>query len=264
MSAEESRDSVESTDTLFQTPTAVIVDRIIEEEAAHEKLESSRRDIGTSPDFDGPTTRSGKKQKHPAPIKSSGKKKNRMTTRSPTSTPLGDSQQGPGNGVPPRRHSRQDPATPTGAPHDPTADFATLPKNGLGSMQGSLQASMNGMESRLGEKFDNLEATVTKNKESIVNLTDAVNKNAVDLVRLETQLRSTEEDLDRRIADLARTQAGSSALSVSSSFGSSSANSSLARGLSSSQIERYWKCRNHETLAGHGPRPGIGGPILHP
>ena len=69
-------ESTESTETLYQTPTAIVIES---EEPAHEELEPSRQDeaLSASPDLSGPVTRSGKKRKNPGPVKSSGKKKNK-------------------------------------------------------------------------------------------------------------------------------------------------------------------------------------------
>ena len=72
-------ESPESSDAVYQTPTAVV----LEERSTHEELKPAREDLGASPELAGPVTRSGKKRKNSAPVKSAGKKKNKMTSRTP-------------------------------------------------------------------------------------------------------------------------------------------------------------------------------------
>ena len=84
-------DSSGSSETLFQTPSSTASPATHAEpggEVEHQELEPSRPepDVGASPELIGPVTRSGRKRKNLAPVKSSGKKKNKMMpTRSPPS-----------------------------------------------------------------------------------------------------------------------------------------------------------------------------------
>ena len=69
-------------DAVFQTPDSATAAAPTHSELEPEKPESDG-DLGASPILEGPTTRSGRKRKNPAPVKSSGKKKNKMTMHSP-------------------------------------------------------------------------------------------------------------------------------------------------------------------------------------
>ena len=78
-----------SPEGVSQTPDSIVI--VEARERTHEELEPERPDtevieldLGASPTLEGPTTRSGKKRKNPAPVKSTGKKKNKIFTRSPT------------------------------------------------------------------------------------------------------------------------------------------------------------------------------------
>ena len=235
-------ESTESTETMYQTPGS--------SDDANEELEPSRpeSELGASPEFSGPVTRSGKKRKNPAPVKSAGKKKNKMSTIcSPPSKPSSSEQTGS-----PKATARPA-AAPTAQPRSPP-DLAALLKSGLSNIQSSMdgmetrlvslsniQGSMDGMETRLASKIDKLESTVSSNKESIVLLTDTVNKNTVDLARLESQMREANDALEDKVSHIVRSvlnrdQHEHSAISYDAS--------SLApRRLSSAQIERFERCR---------------------
>ena len=241
-----------SNDALFQTPGSSARDS----QPGHEELEPERpdADLGASPEFQGPTTRSGKKRKNAAPVKSSGKKKNKiMTTRSPTVPAAGEPQPQPSQHPQHPRHPRQPLPTPGPAPQPQTEhqDLAALLSSGLGNIQSSvagMEARLSGMEARLGGKIDMLEATVSKNKESIVVLTDAVSKNAVDLARLEAQWRDGEAKLEQKIVDVVRAQGVLPASFDGSAIGQS------GRHLSPDQVRRYWACRKSLRLWPiHGP-----------
>ena len=213
-------ESVESVDTQFQTPTAT------QEEEQHSELDPPRPepDIGASPDL-GPVTRSGRKRKNLAPVKSAGKKKNKMISRSPNNK---SDQPTPPISNPPAQRPADDGAK------QPQQDLASLLTTGLGN----IQASMGAMEARLAGKMDSLEASVNKNKETIMVLTNSVNKNTVDLARLESELRATDQSIDRRFAELVRDQQASL---VRSSLDLALPVSSSSR--SSAQENIYWKCR---------------------
>ena len=229
-------ESTESTETLYQTPDSIV----IEERSTHEELEPLvSEELGASPEVSGPVTRSGKKRKNSAPVKSTGKKKNKTmnTMRSPQTRRSVDDQ----TQVPP-------PAVldPPSGPHtnnQPTSsqpDIAALLTSGLSS----IQQSMSGMESRLGGKIDTLEAAVATNKESIAVLTESLNKNTIDLARLESQMRDSEGNFYKRVTNIVRTVIGRESLSGHHSvLDSSSASSSSSRRLSQAQVDRYMLCR---------------------
>ena len=176
----------ESSESVFQT-----------HESVHEELkpcreETADNDVGVSPELVGPVTRSGKKRRHPAPVKSAGKKKKKtMTTRSP---PVQGKELPQDKTIQPTCQPRSTPIVP-GPSHRPlgvapsletlaAGDFAAIFANGLNN----IQQSMGAMEARLSGKIDGLESWVSKNKESIVVLTNTVNKNTIDLARLESQM----------------------------------------------------------------------------
>ena len=153
----------EPADAVYQTPTAIV----LEETADHPELDPpTQEDLGASPELVGPVTRSGRKRKNSAPVKSAGKKKNKMTSRTP-----------------PKAGSQAESNNP--APKAPDNDLVALLTGGLSD----IKQSMAGMEDRLAGKIDSLEASVNKNKQSTVILTESVNKNTVDLARLESQIR---------------------------------------------------------------------------
>ena len=60
--------------TVYLTPDSVV----IREDRPCPELEPER-DNGASPILEGPTTRSGRKRKNPAAVKSAGKKKGKMS-----------------------------------------------------------------------------------------------------------------------------------------------------------------------------------------
>ena len=69
-------ESSESADAVFQTPSSVVEEL--------ELAERQEEELGASPELSGPTTRSGRKRKNIVPVRSAGKKKNKMNTvRSP-------------------------------------------------------------------------------------------------------------------------------------------------------------------------------------
>ena len=242
-------DSEGSSDAAFQTPSADLPD--------HEELEANlpKPDIGASPVLDGPVTRSGRKRKNLAPVKSSGKKKNKMI-RSPAKD---DPKAAPHTST--DHLACQPPPDPRPGPTArPPQDLAELLSSGLST----IKSSMDCMEARLGGKIDSLEASVKKNKETIVILTDTVNKNTVDLARLEAEIRSadssldarvagivkshvagieaelksSESSLDTRVAELVRGQAsGLEQMQINQSISSSSCS------LSPAQVNTYWQCR---------------------
>ena len=208
-------ESTESSDAVYQTPGSIV----LEEQSTHEELEPSREeDLGASPELDGPVTRSGRKRKNTAPVKSSGKKKNKtMTSRTP---PRPDAQANPPTS------SRQMPGA------TPPPDLAALLSNGLSSIQSTMVA----MEEKLVGKMDSLEACVNVNKRSISILTGTVSKNTVDLARLETPMREGDDRFEDRVAGIVRSVMGRDSHSVSSLDLSS-------RVPSTEQIERYASCR---------------------
>ena len=223
-------DSAESTETLYQTPTAVV----IESEAAHEELEPSREEeeLGASPELTGPVTRSGRKRKNLAPVKSAGKKKNKMNTmRSPPPKTPTDSQA-----------SREKP-TPS---QPPNADQAQAGQQlDLNTLLSSIQQSMNGMEARLSGKIDGLESSVAKNKESIVILTNTVNKNTVNLSRLESQMREDDLNFTSRVSGIVREVMSADTSSLGGQlppYPPAAIDRSTHR-LSDAQMDRYAKCR---------------------
>ena len=227
-------ESASSSETLYQMPSSVGPGTPGELEPERESL-----DLGVSPEFTGPRTRSGRKRKHPAPVKSSGKKKNKMTSRLPliakrtSSLQTADPSSSPSI---PRATAHTRDVQPQQLPAVPPQDIAKLLADGLGM----IQRSMEGMESRLSGKMDLLESSVKQNKDTIVLLTDSVNKNAVDLARLESQFREANQSFERRVMDVVRTgqQQGGMGPHASSSF-----LSSTDRMLTPEQTSRYWRCR---------------------
>ena len=188
-----------SEESVYQTPDAVVLRPA---QAEHEELEPPTRetdpDIGASPVL-GPTTRSGKKRRNPAPVKSSGKKRNKMI-RSPKGQDTVVQMQPPTpvTPAPPGAHFTPDERTPVTQPNGtvltpppaapraigppaPAPDLADLLTRGLGD----IKTSMGGMEKRLGDKIDALETTVNNNVNQISILTTAVseNKNSIDTLR---------------------------------------------------------------------------------
>ena len=170
-------------------------------------------------------TRSGKKRKNLAPVKSSGKKKNKMVNKSSPGMPSqGARRQQEGNSAPQ-------------SPTLTTPDLAVLLTTGLAN----IQSSMTGMESRLTTKINSLEETVAQNKQSVVVLTDAVNKNAVDLARLESQFAASEQALESRVTDIVRHCVGQNSSDCTTFSDTGSTVPHIGR--SSEQVTRYWKCR---------------------
>ena len=223
-------ESTESTDAVYRTPGAA------EEEALHDELEPAvERDLGASPELEGPVTRSGRKRKNTAPVKSSGKKKNKtMTSRTP---PKSDT-----NPPPAQAPKAGGQVPPAGGDTRAGTDLASLLTQGLSSIQTSMAA----MEQRLGGKMDSLEANVKKNKDSISILTSSVNKNTVDLARLESQMRDGEDRFEDRVAGIVRSVMGRD----------SSTAMNQSRAPSAEQVDRYERCRRSLRLW------PIGGPDL--
>ena len=237
-----SNESTESSDTVYQTPTAIIIER----PATHEELEPEVEtegvggpgDIGASPELVGPVTRSGRKRKNPAPVKSTGKKKNKtMTSRTP---PKNDAPHIPAAQGAGPSHSVGS-STPTAPTTQTSSDLAQLLTAGLSNIQQSMAGMENrlsGMEDRLAEKIDNLETKVNKNKDSIVILTDSVNKNTIDLARFESQLRGCEEGLESKVTNIVK-----SVISRGDHTVSTIPTPQTGGGLSGDQIDRYLRCR---------------------
>ena len=203
-------DSTESSDAVYQTPNSVVAGA---ESEIHEELEPCREgDLGASPELStGPVTRSGKKRKNPVPVKSSGKKKNRiMTSRTPPKVGPQPQSPAPVHAPPPEPQRPPAEAAPTPGSQGSSGpqDLAALLTGSLTSLQRSMESSMSGMESRLAGKIDNLESNVNKNKDSITLLTDMVNKNTVDLSRLESQIREGDSNFEGRVAEVVKSVMG--------------------------------------------------------
>lgn len=222
--------SSESNDPVFGTPMA------LSPEPYHAELDPPRPepDVGASPELAGPVTRSGKKRKNLAPVKSAGKNKNKiMTARSPRqagrlSTSSSQAAPSPGSSSQPAPTQELDAGQPQ--------DLAAL----LTNVQANIQASMGAMETRLAGKIDSLEDSVKKNKDSIVLLTDMVNKHMVDLARLEAEMRSKDASLDQKVADLFRSHTTSDATHHRALRPEPSG---ANRRLSDAQTQMYWQCR---------------------
>ena len=220
--------STESIDTVYQTPSSSVNG---EEPVSNPELDPAlpEPDIGASPELTGPVTRSGKKRKNLVPVKSSGKKKNKMMHSPPKDAV------NPGT----RRQSTTSVEGPPGGGSQAVGavpqDLAALLASGLSNIQNSIT----GMVERLSGQIKSLESTVKNNKESIVILTDTVNKNTVNLARLEAQLRESEETLEDRVNDIVA-RIGPSNLDASL-VRSSSQHHHGAR--TADQINRYWTCR---------------------
>ena len=211
-------ESSESTDAVFQTPSSVVEEL--------ELVERQEEELGASPELSGPTTRSGRKRKNVVPVRSAGKKKNKMNTvRSP---PNAAAPKAAGTGRTPRQNQSQS-ETPQ-PQRAPPQDLAALLTSGLST----LQNSMNGMESRLTEKMVGLEAAVNSNKNSISQLTNTLSKNTVDLARLESRIREGEENFEGRVTDIGED-------SRNLPIGRHEAES--GRRLTPAQIDRYDRCR---------------------
>ena len=189
-------------ESVFQTPDSII---IRPPQPDHEELEpavpDNLQDVGASPDL-GPRTRSGKKRKNPAPVKSTGKKKNKMfrspsapTSAPPTATPDTVLEMVPPTPttpappvgvvctptvVPPGGALGAAAATAVGPPATANGDLAALLTSGLGD----IKASMGGMEQRLAGKIDALEGSVKINERHIQVLTSSVNCHSEELASL--------------------------------------------------------------------------------
>ena len=198
--------SVTSPDAVFQTPDSIVI--VQNKEPTHSELEPEREepdpalDLGASPNLDGPVTRSGKKRKNLAPVKSASKKKNKMASSTPTSAMVDAPEASDASDVP-----VVPPSTPTTQP-----DLATLLANGLAG----IQTSMGGMEARITEKISSLEGAVKNNERQIKILTSSVRSNTDDLSTLRRRLDATESGIDQKIDEMIRSAMSSShALSVS-------------------------------------------------
>ena len=222
----------ELSDSVFQTPDSIVVRSTVN---THPELDTERQegpDIGASPNL-GPSTRSGKKRKHVAPVKSSGKKKTKMI-RSPTAG-------GSDTNSPTRRASTS--SVPPGQPaQGPPGmnDLAALLTRGLAE----IKTEMGGMESRLGEKITTVEKTVKTNVQNIADLTSTVSATAKELSALKARVESSEEDLDRRVAHavrgfLERENTEQSFLQISTDQSVSAG----CRARNPQQLASYEKCR---------------------
>ena len=239
-------ESSESADAVYQTPTAIV----LEEPPTHEELESAKDlgDLGASPEFSGPVTRSGKKRKNSAPVKSAGKKKNKMMTSRTPPKADGQSQTPTSMPGPAPVHSPQPGASQSAPRPAATAapDIAALFASDLSNLNANIQQSMAGMEGRLAEKIGNLENNVKSNKDSIVILTDSLNKATVDLARLEHQIQANEDGLESRVAHMVRSVMSRDSRPVGTGAGldlSSAPGHEDSRHPSGQQIDRYVSCR---------------------
>ena len=176
------------------------------------------------PVLEGPVTRSGRKRKNLAPVKSSGKKKNKMINRSPPqkintaaagqgdpvgspvvvpATPGPDGQ--PEANLPAQRlPQKQQQLHQQQSQQHPQTDLAAVLAAGLDGIKNSMKevkGCLGGMESRLGGKIDSLEEAVSKNKTQIEILTTGVEKNAERVAALENRVVRNEQEMEERIGD---------------------------------------------------------------
>ena len=225
----------DSTESVFQTPNSVVL--VEEIEATHPELEPhgsglEGEDIGASPTLE-PVTRSGKKRKHTAPVKSSGKKKTKMI-RSPNKTGAD------GAAAPDQNKKDRVPGDVPVVPPSPTAqapDLAAMLAKGLSD----IQSSMGGMEARLGGKIDALEVTVKSNENKISSLTSIVNENSSEVSALRERMDASKLAMDRKIGETVRSQFGQDPGALS--FTSIRTDGGVGPARTTAQIASYWKCR---------------------